>query len=207
MTLSLSSSNVSAGAEESFWKWFEKNEGRLFEFEKQQEKIFNELSQQLHRVNEDLTFEFSPVRDRKREFVISAGGIKAAFPAVEALYNKAPVLPRWVWIKFRPRRVVLNDLTYDGKSIKVEDVHYLLARDGDKIGIILFFDGYNEKEKSTYGQIGFLLLDEALGEYVIETAVGFVEFHDRGSNHFGRALPLRELPAHFDKVMGRSALQ
>lgn len=151
----------------------------------------------------DLTFEFGPVKDGKREFVLSAGGIKAAFPAVEALYSKAPALPRWVWVKFRPRRVPINDLDYGGKKVRADDVRYLLAKDGDKVGIVLFFDGYSDAEKTTYGQIGYLFLDEALGEYAVETQVGFIGFDSRESKHFDRSHPLRELPGAFDEYFGR----
>jgi len=189
--------------EEAFWNWFVKNEQRLFDFESDRERIFGDLGTQLKKVHGDLTFEFSPVQDGKREFVLSAGGIRSAFPAVESLYAKAPPLTRWKWVKYRPRRMPLNDLNYAGKAIKVDDVRYLLAKDGDKVGVVLFFDGYNEEEKATFGQMGYLFLDEALGEYAVETQVGFIEFEGRDSKHFPQARPLRELPAQFDEHFGR----
>ena len=203
IVFALFSSRANASSEDAFWKWFAKNEQRLFAFEKQQEATFADLEKQMKRVNPDHTFEFGPVRDGKREFVISAGGIKAAFPAVEALYGNAPALPRWTWVKYRPRRLPINDLQFGGKTIKVDDVRYLLAKDGDKVGVVLFFDGYNEKEKTTFGQIGYLFLDEALGEYSVETQVGFIEFQGRESKHFAQSHPLKELPDHFDEVFGR----
>ena len=63
---------------------------------------------------------------------------------------------------------------------------------------MVFLDGYKEDEKSTWGQIGYLLLDEALGEYDVETKVGAIVFQSRESKHFERAHPLRELPKDFD---------
>jgi hypothetical protein len=203
MVFSLFSARASDSGEEAFWKWFTANEARLFSFERNQQAMFDELGAQMKRVNADLTFEFGPVANGKREFVISAGGISAAFPSVEALYNKAPSLPRWVWVKYRPRRLPINDLNYGGRSIKADDVRYVLAKDGDKVGIVLFFDGYNEKEKGIFGQIGYLFLDEALGEYSVETQVGFIEFQGHDSKFFGQSHPLRELPAHFDEQVGR----
>ena len=80
-------------------------------------------------------------------------------------------------IKFRPRRVPTNDVEFGGKKISAKDAHYLLAKDGDKAGIVLFFDGYKDEEKATFGQIGYLLyFDEALGEYAVETQVGLLSF-------------------------------
>jgi len=189
--------------EERFWKWFAANESRLFDFQSTQDAIFRELGKQLEQVNTGLTFECGPVKNGKREFVISAAGIKAAFPAVEALYNKAPVLPRWIWVKFRPRRVPIHDLNYGGKEVKADDVRYLLAKDGDKVGVVMFFDGYNDAEKTTYGQIGYLFLDEALGEYAVETQVGFIEFRSRESKYFDQSHPLRDLSRDFDDYLGR----
>jgi hypothetical protein len=203
MVFSLLSTRASAGNEDAFWKWFAANEARLFSFEKNQNAIFDELGTQMSLVNADLTFEFGPVSNGRREFVISAGGIRAAFPYVEALYNKAPPLPRWVWIKYRPRRLPINDLNYGGKSIKVDDVRFLLAKDDDKVGIVLFFDGYNEKEKGVFGQIGYLFLDEALGEYSVETQVGFIEFRGHDSKYFAQSHPFKELPQQFDEQVGR----
>src|SRR5690349_5681859 len=99
--------------EAKFWKWFQSNDERLFAFEKDREKIFGELTKALNAVNPDLTFEFGPVRNGgHREFVISAGGIKAAFHSVEKLYAKSPKMERWTFVKFRPRRSPIGDLEY-----------------------------------------------------------------------------------------------
>jgi len=203
MVFGLFSGNALASSETDFWKWFEANESRLFAFEKNQEAIFDELGARMGRVNSDLAFEFGPVENGKREFVISAGGIKSAFSAVESLHGAAPALKRWVWVKFRPRRLPINDLEFSGKKVKVDDVSYLLTKDEDKVGIVLFFDGYSEREKNTFGQIGYLFLDEALGEYAIETQVGFIEFQPKNSKYFPKSRPLKELPAQFDEYWGR----
>jgi hypothetical protein len=186
-------------SEQQFWRWFEKNEKMLLDFETDQETIFDELSEQMKKVHPDLTFEFGPINENgKREFVISAGGIKKGFTAVEALFNSAPSLPHWQFIKYRPRRSPLNDLEYGSKTVKAKDVYYGMYKDGDKVGLVLFFDGYNEKEKYVFGNIGYLFLDEALGEYDIETKVGFIEFHGRDSKQYENSRPLNELVENFD---------
>ena len=197
----LSFTKAFAGSpEKRFWHWFEKNQKMLFEFEKDQENIFDKLDAEMKKVHPDLTFEFSPVLENgKREFVISAGGIKRAFPSVEALFDSTPNLPKWKFIKFRPRRNPLNDLNFGGKSIKASEVHYKMFKDQEKVGLIIFLDGYNELEQEIYGNIGYLFLDEALGEYDIEMKVGFIEFHSRESEYFEGSRPLRELSDNFDE--------
>lgn len=193
--------------EQVFWKWFESNQDDLFHFERDREAIFDRLSGALNKVHRDLTFEFSPVRkDGTREFAISAGGIKAAFPSVEALHAAAPKLPKWTILKYRQRRFPINDLEFAGRKVKSADVHYAIFKDEDpkKVGIMIFLDGYTEKEKgSVWGQIGYLFLDEALGEYDVETHVGSIVFFNRESKYFEHARPLSELPAHFDEKLGR----
>jgi hypothetical protein len=205
MVFGLFGAKSHASAETDFWKWFSANEAQLFSWESDRDAVFSRLGAAMEKVHTDLTFEFGPIAEGKREFVVSAGGIKAAFPAVEALYRSAPTLKRWKWVKFRPRREPLNDIEFGGKSIQPKDVHFLLARDDPKVGIVLFFNGYNEAEKNVFGQIGYLFLDEALGEYAVEMKVGFIEFQARDSKHFTNAFPLDELPAQFDEFWAKKA--
>lgn len=88
--------------EQRFWSWFARNTDRLFQFEADQEAIFDDLGAALEKVHPGLTFEFGPVREGKREFIVSADGIRELFPAVRALVAAAPVLSRWAIIPFRP---------------------------------------------------------------------------------------------------------
>jgi hypothetical protein len=190
-----------------FWRWFQKNETRLYSFEQDRARTFDELSSALKKVHPDLTFEFSPVLpDGRREFVISAAGLKGAFPSVESLHSAAPKMEKWIFVKFRPRRFPINDLEFSGKKIRVKDVHYLLFRDESpgKVGVMLFLDGYREEGKTVYGQMGYLFLDEALGEYDVETRLGAIVFRDRDSKYFARAHPLVELPKEFDGYFASS---
>lgn len=192
---------MTVSSEESFWKWFGENERILFEFETDQERVFGLLAGELDKVHSDLTFEFGPKKEEGwREFVISAGGIKAAFPAVESLFSQAPKLDRWKFTKFRPRRAPMT-IEIDGRSIVPEDVHFQMFRDGEKIGIMMFFDGYTESELNFFGNVGYLLLDEALGEYTVEMRVGFIEFADRSSKYFDAGLNLSKLAREFDQAL------
>lgn len=187
--------------ESTFWDWFAQNERSLYSFEADQEPVFDRLAAALQRVHPSLTFEFGPVEgDGRREFVISADGLREAFSAVERLHAAAPVMPRWQWVKFRPRREPM-DLEIGGRSIRAGDVRYLLFsdEDRDKVGILLFMPGYTEAEHNVFGQAGFLLLDNVLGEYDIETRVGAIDFQSPDSQHFARSKPLSELAEHFDQ--------
>lgn len=187
---------------ERFWAWFQENEDRIYDFEKDQERIFDELSYQLSLVDSNLTFEFSSTKDNgRREFIISADGIKSSFATVEELVEKAPSLEKWTIIKYRPRRSTLNGIKFKNKSVNPEDVYFATFKDENpnKVGVILFFRDYSEEEKDTWGQIGFLILDEALGEYDVEIKVGAIVFKSIDSEYFKHARPIDELQEEFDR--------
>jgi hypothetical protein len=154
-------------------------------------------------VNPDLTFEFGPVKDGKRDFVVSAAGIKDAFPAVEAVVAARPPLARWNVIAFRPRRHPVMEVRLGGYTVKPSDVQYQLFADGSKVGIVLCFPGLSSASEKAFKQIGYLLLDEALGELDVETKVGFIEIEGHGSKHCDPALNVSQLARDFDVAYAR----
>ncbi len=193
MVCAVSATNASADPVAEFWNWFECNEAALFEFERDQENVFARLSAALARVDGELTFEFGPRNsDGTREFIISAGGIRGSFPSVERLHAASPPLDRWRITKYRPRRPSMP-ITMGGETIYPEEVHFALFRDGDKVGIMLFFEDFEEDRSTEFGQFGFLFLDEALGEYTVATEIGFIEFTGRDSKYFDEDQRLPDL--------------
>ena len=191
-----------------FWRWYEANEDELFHLDQNSNELFDRLTEAMHRVDQNLTFEFSPVlKNGSREFIISAAGNKSSFRSIDALYESSPRLLRLVVIRFRQRRDLSNDLKiqYASHLVRLSEVHYAIFKDRmpGKVGLMLFLDGYSVKDRDTWDQIGYLLIDSALGEYDAETHVGEILFLSRESEYFRKARPLAELPSHFDKTLGR----
>jgi hypothetical protein len=186
-----------ATPEQEFWKWFQKNESTLFAFEKDRDAVFDSLGTQMNKIHKSLTFEFGPVENGKRDFVISADGIRDAFPAVERLYKAAPKLDRWVFIKFRPRREPM-DIEYDGVKVKVGDVFCTVEPDRGKAGITIFIRGYQTERQKSYTGITFLMLDQALGEYDVETKVGFIKTKPFTTPSELEKKPIKEVTKVFD---------
>jgi hypothetical protein len=184
--------------QQEFWKWFSEHESELLDFEIDRESIFDQLSNQLKRPDPDLTFEFGPKRE-PREFVVSAGGIKRAFPSVSALLAAAPKLERWRFTAFRPRRIPLNIVEFRGKRIDPKDVQFSLLDDGTTAGIYLFIPGYRDGD-ADFKQIGYLMLDEALGEYDVESKVGLIKMLSPESPTDGDRHLLSELPMRLDEL-------
>jgi hypothetical protein len=197
-----STSCAQSSKEEIFWKWFQTNESRLFEFEEDQERIFDDLQHELQKVHPNLTFEFGPKDDGKREFVISADGITDAFPSVIVLADKAPPLRRWTIFKFRQRRGTRSYIEFEGTRVRSDDVKFTIEPDGNKAGITLFMEGYGQGRDRQFAGIGFLFLDQCLGEYDVETKVGFVEFRPASGQTDLAKRPLSELSEAFDEFVG-----
>ena len=182
-----------------FWDWFEENSKLIFHFETDVEHTFGLLRKEIKKVDENLEFEFGPIINDKREFIISANGIKVAFNEVENLYNQKPELEKWIILKFRQRKNIanFNKLTFEGTTLSIEDIYFLLFKGNSEIGIAFFVKDYDE---NIHINMVFLFLDAALGEYDVETKVGAIEFTDFNSEHFSKAMPFIKLPEIFDMV-------
>ena len=76
-------------------------------------------------------------------------------------------------MKFRPRRepmsIALGDLRVDCDAVVVD-----LRPQGDKVDLPMYLPGYSEHTEDKYKGIAFLFLDQALGEYDVETRVGHI---------------------------------
>ncbi len=184
--------------QEKFWKWFLEHENELADFEIAQERIFDELATELNRVDRDLCFEFGP-KAARREFVISAGGIKRAFSAVSSLVATAPKFERWNVIGFRPRRVFSGSFQFGDKKINTEDVQFSLYDAGKVAGILVFIPGHTEGDMALT-QIAYLLLDHALGEYDVETKIGPIEVLAPEMKTEVERFPFIELSKRFDDL-------
>jgi hypothetical protein len=191
-------SNAILNTEQTFWAWFQQHDAVLFDFESQPDRVFAAVATALAAVAADLTFEFGPLVDGRRDFVISAGGIRSAFAAVTTLAAAAPVLPRWNVIAFRQRRVPILGVKIGELAVRPKEVEFSLLSNELKLGIQLFFDKYRDDERTIWGQIGYLFLDQALGEYDVETKVGLIEFFPSSAHPEAVRYPLHELPMIFD---------
>lgn len=187
--------------EAAFWGWFQTNEVRLFEFENDRERIFDELRTQLDMVEPGLTFEFGPKEQGKREFVISADGVRERFPSVMKLADAAPSLPRWKITKFRQRSDFQGSVSFNGLEISPEQLKFTIEPDGNKVGLTVFMDGYTADEHLKYAGVVYLMLDQTLGEYDVETKVGFIELKPSSATSKLAKQSFSALRPEFDKLV------
>ena len=194
--------------EQKFWKWFQTNESNIFQFENNQETILDEISEHLYKYKEGVVFEISQEHSGKREFIISADGLKELFSAVEALKAAAPKLERWSIVAFRPR---MNDyakskLHYAGKEFDPTEMWiYHRFQDGH-FDLIVYHPSYTDEERDAYVSGVYILLDMALGEFDVVTGVRYIDHQRLPDNPKNEGLmPFSDLRKIFDGYKGNNS--
>ena len=186
--------------EKQFWEWFVANKTRLYEQKEQREKLFDELAEQLHKVDPNLMFVFSPVHpDGIREFTISADGIKQYFPIVESLVNKAPQIDKWKINAFR-QRVPSDDIAIkydDSVNVSYANIYFRYAHDSDKIALELNVE--NLIDSPNFKNAIYILLDGLIGEFDMETQISSIDFVLLDTNKIANLSPLVALRSVVDK--------
>jgi hypothetical protein len=177
-----------------FWREFLRTEQSMFAGE----AIATELRERIEHVNPDLELDIGPLEEGKREIVISAGGIRDAFPAVEALARGAPPLRRWNVVRYRQRRRLSGNISFQGLSLSPATIRFEIPAGGPGSGIVLFMPGYSRAEHSRYLALALLMLDALLGEYDVEMKLGSIVIESLGEDRGSRAMTLDRLAEIFD---------
>jgi hypothetical protein len=82
--------------------------------------------------------------------------------------------------------------------VKADDVYCTVEPDGGKAGITVFIRGYEAGQGKIYKGIAFLMLDQALGEYDVETKVGFIQVKPFSADSKLEKKLIKELTKVFD---------
>jgi hypothetical protein len=179
--------------EQKFWDWFSEKSELYFDFENEQEKLFNELKLRLNKINRDLTFEFGPIlQNKQREFIISADGIKKSFTDVIDLVKAAPEYSNFKIIAFRQPHLDFTQINFKDIQIDFKDVFFRYGKDNGKIGIELNIRGY--QDNNDWGSASFILLDSILGEYDTEMNLSWIERKELNEAELIKLLPITDLP-------------
>lgn len=179
--------------EDIFWSWFSQNANAYYFFEKNQNKLFNQLKSELGKIHPGIVFEFSPIfNDGTREFVISADGIKSVFPIVSNLVAKAPELKKWRIVAFRQPHKNITQIKYQNLVLKLDDVFFRYEKDNGKIKLELNIRGYCVSPEWTAAT--FILLDNVLGEYHTEMSLSGIDKKKLDENEANSLLPIASLP-------------
>jgi hypothetical protein len=181
--------------EAKFWEWFQENNIKYLSLDKDsQDRLFDKLNERMIKIDPNLTFEFSPLLNNgRREFIISADGIKDSFPSVTKLVEAAPGIPNWDIIAFRQPKTGYERINFNGLSLSFDDVFFRYSKDNGKLGLELNIRGYEDEKEWT--AVTFLLLDMVLGEYDTEMSLSWIERKVLDENEIDILYKLTELPA------------
>ena len=166
--------------DDKFWIWFSKNEKNIYENvdkENLREDIYDQISAEISKIDENLVFEIAPIqKDGKREFSISADGILESFPKVETLISKRPKLNNWNFTAFR-QRIAGDDLEINYMNYKIgyDDIFYRFSTENNQLGIELNIRNYDET--GDMQNAIYLLLDSLLGEYDVTKNIDWIEWN------------------------------
>jgi hypothetical protein len=187
--------------EAAFWAWFAANEAILWNFENDVDNVLEAVMDRIWRVNPALAFDFGPMRDGRREFVVTAAGRKAAFPAVVELTAAAPPLERWTVTAFRPRREIRGAmLLLCGDTLRLDEVRFAAEPVGGRLDVQLFIPGCRPTPFDEFDHVGDFLLDLAVGEFDAETRLAGVTVSPPQPEVESR--PLAELATVLDALPG-----
>lgn len=189
--------------ESAFWVWFRENLPLLEGFNDQRDLVVERMREQLDLVHHGLTFELGQSSDGTFEFIVSADGVRERFPQVIRLVKAAPGIEGWRVLAFRPRSGTEQELNFAGVRMTSERLWYRLEEEDGAPGLVLFIDGLDEEEEDVVMGAVFIMLDMALGEYDVETKLGFIEPHPLPLNPEQLGLrPFHELPDDIDRFFG-----
>jgi hypothetical protein len=188
---------------QEFWRWLANHRREIHDEIKGAEPperphwSIHELGRRLKDVDAGIVHEIGMADPYTIELTLSADGIRSAFPAVIELAKSAPALNGFKISAFRPRCGNGFQLQVAGQTITDQLLTYRLIPDGDTLGMQLFIDCDLDQEVRT--MVGFLSLDQRLGEYDVATGLKWIEF--AGGRPPG-ALPVTGLAHDFDSRRG-----
>jgi hypothetical protein len=166
-----------------FWNWFSQHGDNIYNFniKSSNQQLLGDIDKRLKSINSNLTFTIGPIKDGKRDFIISADGILTAFPYVKKLVDGAIYVDEFNIIAFRPR-TELKEVQIGNVSLKYEQVFFKWEKENSgKISIDIYVKDYHVMNDDIESAL-FLLMDNAIGEYEVETKVGGISFNIYSEN-------------------------
>ena len=158
----------------ALWEWFTLNAVHFRDPQTPKEAAIAELSEKLHAIEPGLVFEFTVHDGAADELVISADGIRDLFPIVLEVVGAAPQLPGWRILPFRQPGNIDASIEMNGHHLGPDDIWFIVEPEREGNRLTLFVRGLSERNRDEVTGAVFVLLDNALGEYIVETGLSSV---------------------------------
>lgn len=162
----------------ALWSWFRKSGEAFRDPHALDPRAIEKLGSLLSAIEDGLVFEFVMADGRANELVISADGRPELFGAVIDVVKAAPALEGWKVTAFRQPGPTTVSIEMGGSKMSYEDIWFRSSSSRGRTDLVLAVRGMTEQNHEQLAGAVFILLDNALGEYVAGTSLGEVSFAD-----------------------------
>jgi hypothetical protein len=162
----------------ALWSWFRKSGEAFRDPHALDPRAIEKLGSLLAAIEDGLVFEFVMADGRANELVISADGRPELFGAVIDVVKAAPALEGWKVTAFRQPGPTTVSIEMGGSKMSYEDIWFRASSSRGRTDLVLAVRGMTEQNHEQLAGAVFILLDNALGEYVAGTSLGEVSFAD-----------------------------
>lgn len=158
-----------------FWTWFSTNENQIADLaHSDANAAIDMIDAELKKIENEFVIEIGTGMN-PYEFIISAGGIREHFPAVDETVRQAPSLSRWKVIALRQPKPGYTSASYNGVTLNHSDVKIIADYSISPIEVDFYIDGLQSSNDQKIGAL-FHLLDNLIGERNVATKIGGMEF-------------------------------
>lgn len=167
---------------EDFWTWWATARERIaaaIEGGTVGESVA-EISDHVHRIHKDLAWELAPGRTSKHALVVSPEGNPAMRPKALTWHSSAPPADE-TWEYYASRQPgELDILQAGGVEVNLGEVRSIASWNSDRqrVDVKLWHPNLETAPESTRSQVGFLFLDNLLGEDTVERWIGEIDVLD-----------------------------
>lgn len=162
----------------ALWSWFRRSGEAFRDPHALDPRAIEKLGSLLAAIEDGLVFEFVMADGRANELVISADGRPELFGAVIDVVKAAPALEGWKVTAFRQPGPTTVSIEMGGSKMSYEDIWFRSSSSRGRTDLVLAVRGMTEQNHEQLAGAVFILLDNALGEFVAGTSLGEVSFAD-----------------------------
>ncbi|HAP65214.1 MAG TPA: hypothetical protein DCR93_38965 [Cytophagales bacterium] len=201
--------------EQAFWAWFEQHYAPLLFLREvdrpERERIMDECLNRLHEFHPQLFFQIGghPEADRY-ELIITAEGVKEAFPIVEQLVAAPPVMKDWHVVAFKQPQGTHLSLEYGGRRFTPQEIDIIPMEhhsDPSMVGFQVCYPEYSPLEKNLYFGGTYLLLETILGEKSAALDIDFLEIiRTPGHVHNGSSFKMAQIDNYIRTKKSKSLI-
>lgn len=183
---------------EAFWKWFSENSEKFYQAIESGsfDQYTSEFSTKINEILPGVAWVFGPGDDDEgHSLTLSPEGDPYQDFVVTHIVKNAPLLEGWTFYSSRQASPTFAGMSMDiaGEKVTAKEIWVSPTVDEaqEKIDVVCWAPVFEQLEDGPRGQITFLWLDEALGEFQVTSRLGAVDIEPTSLD---KAIQLSELP-------------